>query len=93
MTTEVLRAARSALDDAGLRGSFLVRDLDTGAWQLLVATPMNRAGYLLAKWCSHMAVFALLLAAGVAVGIAAQLVRGEVPGIDLVELLLDAEGA
>jgi beta-lactamase class A len=31
VTTEVLRAARSALDDAGLRGSFLVRDLDTGA--------------------------------------------------------------
>ncbi|TQM85130.1 beta-lactamase class A [Saccharothrix saharensis] len=31
MTTEVLRAARAALDDAGLRGSFLVRDLDTGA--------------------------------------------------------------
>lgn len=28
--TTVLRAAREALDDAGLRGSFLVRDLDTG---------------------------------------------------------------
>lgn len=28
--TKVLRAARDALDDAGLRGSFLVRDLDTG---------------------------------------------------------------
>ena len=29
-TTKVLRDAREALDDAGLRGSFLVRDLDTG---------------------------------------------------------------
>ncbi|SMC66755.1 serine hydrolase [Kibdelosporangium aridum] len=29
-TTKVLRDARQALDDAGLRGSFLVRDLDTG---------------------------------------------------------------
>jgi beta-lactamase class A len=28
--TTVLREAREALDDAGLRGSFLVRDLDTG---------------------------------------------------------------
>ena len=69
-----------------VRGT-VVRDLETGAWQLLVATPMNRAGYLLAKWCSHMAVFALLLSGAVAVGVAAQLVRGEVPGIDLVELL------
>ena len=69
-----------------VRGT-VVRDLETGAWQLLVATPMNRAGYLLAKWCSHMAVFVLMLSAGVAVGIVAQLVRGEVPGIDVVELL------
>ncbi|MEV4314831.1 serine hydrolase [Actinocrispum sp. NPDC049592] len=29
-TTKVIREARQALDDAGLRGSFLVRDLDTG---------------------------------------------------------------
>ncbi|WP_431041184.1 serine hydrolase [Streptomyces sp. P1-3] len=28
--TKVLRDARQALDDAGLRGSFLIRDLDTG---------------------------------------------------------------
>jgi beta-lactamase class A len=28
--TSILREAREALDDAGLRGSFLVRDLDTG---------------------------------------------------------------
>lgn len=69
-----------------VRGT-VVRDLETGAWQLLVATPMNRAGYLLAKWCSHMAVFALLLSGAVAVGVAAQLLRDEVPGIDLVELL------
>ncbi|MGW4111414.1 serine hydrolase [Actinosynnema sp. NPDC004786] len=30
MTTRVLREAREALEEAGLRGSFLVRDLDTG---------------------------------------------------------------
>ncbi|WP_119717954.1 hypothetical protein [Cognatilysobacter tabacisoli] len=69
-----------------VRGT-VVRDLETGVWQLLVATPMHRAGYLLAKWASHMAVFALVLAAGVGVGVVAQFVRGEVQAFDPVELL------
>lgn len=69
-----------------VRGT-VVRDLETGTWQLLVATPMNRAGYLVAKWLSHLAVFALLLAAGIVVGVVAQFVRAEVPVFDPVELL------
>lgn len=69
-----------------VRGTVL-RDLESGIWQLLVATPMHRAGYLLAKWLSHVALFALLLAAGVLVGVVAQLVRAEAPAIDPVELL------
>lgn len=69
-----------------VRGT-VVRDLETGVWQLLVATPMNRAGYVLAKWLSHMGVFALMLAAGVAVGIAAQVTHAEVPALDVIELL------
>lgn len=69
-----------------VRGT-VVRDFDTGVWQLLVATPMHRAGYVVAKWLSHLALFALMLAAGVAVGVAAQAVRGEVAAFDLVELL------
>jgi hypothetical protein len=69
-----------------VRGT-VVRDFETGAWQLLVSTPMNRAGYLFAKWLSHVAVFALMLAAGVAVGVVAQFVRGEVPHLDVIELL------
>ena len=44
-----------------VRGT-LSRDFETRVWQLLVATPMTRPGYLLAKWSSHMLVFALLLA-------------------------------
>ena len=32
-----------------VRGT-LLRDFDTRVWQLLVATPMTRSGYLLAKW-------------------------------------------
>jgi hypothetical protein len=69
-----------------VRGS-LVRDFDTRVWQLLVATPMTRAGYLLAKWTSHMVVFALVVAIGLAIGVAAQLVRGEDRSIDLIELV------
>ncbi len=64
-----------------VRGT-LSRDIDTRVWQLLVATPMTRSGYLLAKWASHMAVFALLIV----VGLVAQQVRGEVGAVDLLEL-------
>lgn len=69
-----------------VRGT-VVRDIDTGVWQLLVATPMHRAGYVVAKWLSHLALFSLMLAAGVMVGAAAQLLRAEVPLFDIVELL------
>jgi len=68
-----------------VRGTVL-RDFDTRVWQLLVATPMTRAGYLIAKWASHMAVFALVLALGLTVGVVAQLVRGEDRTLDIIEL-------
>jgi ABC-type transport system involved in multi-copper enzyme maturation permease subunit len=69
-----------------VRGT-LVRDIDTRVWQLLVATPMTRGGYLLAKWASHMAVFALIVAAGLGVALLAQYVRGEDRTVDLLELV------
>lgn len=69
-----------------VRGT-LVRDIETRVWQLLVTTPMTRAGYLLAKWASHMAVFAMIALVGVLVALAAQWVRAEDRHIDLVELL------
>ncbi|HEY2344354.1 MAG TPA: hypothetical protein VGH80_00575 [Xanthomonadaceae bacterium] len=69
-----------------VRGT-LVRDFETRVWQLLVATPMTRAGYLLAKWASHMAVFALIMLVGLAVGAVAQFVRAEDRAFDLVELV------
>ncbi|MFA6985957.1 MAG: ABC transporter permease subunit [Arenimonas sp.] len=68
-----------------VRGT-LVRDIETRVWQLLVATPMTRGGYLLAKWASHMAVFALVVVAGLGVGLLAQWIRGEDRAIDLWEL-------
>lgn len=69
-----------------VRGT-VVRDIETRVWQLLVATPMTRGGYLLAKWASHMAVFGLVVGTGLAVGLVAQLVRAEDSSIDLWELL------
>lgn len=69
-----------------VRGT-LARDIDTRVWQLLVATPLRRRTYLLAKWCSHLVVLALVAASGVATGVGAQWVRAEDTGIDLVELL------
>ena len=72
-----------------VRGT-LVRDFETRVWQLLVATPLTRSAYLLAKWCSNMAVLLLVLAGALAVGLVAQIVRGESDAIDLVELVKPA---
>ena len=74
-----------------LAGFYLVRgtvarDLETRTWQLLVATTMSRSGYLIAKWLSHVVVFLLVMAGGLAVGLAAQWLRAEDLRIDLVEL-------
>jgi hypothetical protein len=69
-----------------VRGT-VVRDFETRVWQLLVATPMTRAGFLLAKWASHMVVFATIMGAGLVVGLVAQLVRGEDRAVDLIELV------
>lgn len=69
-----------------VRGT-LVRDFDSRVWQLLVATPMTRAGYLLAKWASHMVVFCVVLAAGLLVGVVAQWVRAEDRAFDLVQMV------
>ena len=67
-----------------VRGT-LVRDFETRVWQLLVATPMTRAGFLLAKWASHMLVFTVLAGVGLAVGLVAQWLRAEDRSFDLVE--------
>ena len=69
-----------------VRGT-LVRDFETRVWQLLVATPMTRAGFLLAKWASHMLVFAVLIGAGLVVGLAAQWIRAEDHHFDLLEAI------
>ncbi|GAB2656140.1 ABC transporter permease [Arenimonas aestuarii] len=70
-----------------VRGT-LSRDFETRVWQLLVATPMTRPGYLLAKWTSHMLVFALLVAVGLGIGLAAQIHHAEATTIDPWQLVL-----
>jgi len=69
-----------------VRGT-LVRDIETRVWQLLVATPMTRGGYLLAKWLSHMTVFGVIMAVGLLVGLVAQMTRAEDTAINLFELI------
>jgi hypothetical protein len=69
-----------------VRGT-LVRDIDTRVWQLLVATPMTRGGYLLAKWASHMVIFGTVIAVGLGVALAAQWIRAEDRSIDVIELI------
>jgi hypothetical protein len=68
-----------------VRGT-VVRDIETRVWQLLVATPMTRAGFLFAKWASHMIVLGLVVLAGMCVGVVAQWVRAEDRSIDLLEM-------
>lgn len=72
-----------------VRGT-LVRDFETRVWQLLVATPLTRSSYLMAKWCSNMTVLSLVLVSALSVGVVAQLVRGESTSVDLVELVKPA---
>lgn len=67
-----------------VRGT-LTRDFETRVWQLLVTTTMTRAGFLFAKWASHMVLFAVIALVGVAVALAAQWVRAEDARIDLIE--------
>jgi hypothetical protein len=74
-----------------LAGFYLVRgtvtrDLDTKVWQLLVVTNMSRGAYLVSKWLSHLAVFVVLMSAGLVVGLIAQYLRAEDLHLDLVEL-------
>ncbi|GAB2875144.1 ABC transporter permease [Pseudoduganella ginsengisoli] len=75
----------SLLGFYAVRGS-LARDIDTRVWQLLAATPMPRAVYLLGKWCGNLLVLLIVLAGATVAGLAAQLVRSEDRAIDLIEL-------
>jgi len=69
-----------------VRGT-LTRDFETRVWQLLVTTPMTRGGFLLAKWASHMAVFATIAVVGAVIALIAQWVRAEDRQLDLIELV------
>ena len=75
-----------------LIGFYLVRgtvqrDFETRVWQLLGASSMSRAGYLFAKWLSHVLVLCAILATALAVGLVAQWVRAEDRHLDVWELV------
>lgn len=69
-----------------VRGT-LVRDFETRTWRLLVATTMSRGAYLFAKWLSHMLLFVMVIAGGLALGLVVQWLRAEDRHVDLIELL------
>ncbi|MES2300236.1 MAG: hypothetical protein V4582_24595 [Pseudomonadota bacterium] len=70
-----------------IRGN-LRRDFDSRVWELLEVTPLSRRSYLLAKWCSHMLVLGMVLAAQLGVGVVAQLIRAEDSQLDLAQLIV-----
>lgn len=90
MTLGLLYATLMSLLGFYLVRGTLVRDFETRVWQLLVATPMTRPGFLLAKWVSHLLVFCVIMAIGLAVGLVAQWWRAEDTTLDLIELVKPA---
>lgn len=70
-----------------VRGT-VTRDIETRCWQLLVATPLSRFGYLLAKWVSHLLVLGAIALGMLAVAWAALLVHLQAPSLEPVQMLL-----
>lgn len=69
-----------------VRGS-IAHDIDSRGWELLMATPMTRAGYLLAKYLGILATFSLFLLAMALTGAVGQWVRGEAASFQPWELM------
>ena len=57
--------------------SAIARDQETGVGQILAATPLRNAGYLLGKFLSNLMVLASMAAVLAVTAFALQLVRGE----------------
>jgi ABC-type transport system involved in multi-copper enzyme maturation permease subunit len=66
----------------------IARDAATGVGQVLVATPLSRAGYLLGKYLSNLMVLAAMAGVLALTGLGMLLLRGESDGVDLVALWL-----
>jgi hypothetical protein len=66
----------------------IVRDNATGVGQILAATPLSRAGYLLGKYLSNLMVLAAMAGVLALTGLGMLLLRGESEDVDLVALWL-----
>ncbi|HZG89008.1 MAG TPA: hypothetical protein VEZ42_02235 [Pseudonocardia sp.] len=66
----------------------ILRDTATGVGQVLAATPLSRAGYLLGKFLSNLMVLAAMAGVVALAGLGMLLLRGESDGVDLVALWL-----
>jgi len=63
------------------------RDRDTGAGEIIAATPVGNSTYVLGKWLSNLAVLATITAVIVIASGALQLIRGEDRSIELWPLI------
>jgi len=70
-----------------VRGT-LTRDIETRCWQLLVATPLSRTSYLLAKWTSHLVVLVAIAIGMLAMAAIALTVRAPGSAFEPMQLLL-----
>jgi hypothetical protein len=66
----------------------IMRDAATGVGQVLAATPLSRAGYLLGKYLSNLMVLGSLAGVLALTGLGMLLLRGESAHVDLVALWL-----
>ena len=76
----------SLLGFYAVRGG-IAHDIDSRGIEVLLATPMTRAGYLLARFLGMLVVFGLFLGAIAATGAVGQFVRGEVAVLRPFELV------
>jgi hypothetical protein len=70
-----------------VRGT-LTRDIESRCWQLLVATPLSRTGFLLAKWVSHLLVLGAIATGMLVVAAIAVFVRVPSADVDVWQLAL-----
>jgi hypothetical protein len=86
MVVAMLMSWLSLLGFYLVRGT-LTRDLETRCWELLVATPLSRASYLLAKWASHLLVLFAVAGGMLLVAAVAVVVRAETPALEPLALI------
>jgi hypothetical protein len=61
----------------------IARDRHTGVGEIIASTPLSKSLYILGKWLSNFAVLFVMIGTLAAAALVMQLVRGEVPQVEL----------